>query len=459
MTSRRLLAFVVVTALVAAACSSGGGNKAKRKSATTATTAPSTGGAQPGGGAWPTYHRDPTRTGFEPSGPNPGSLRRVWESPGLDGEVYAEPLLVGNQVFVATEGNTVYALDGATGQVQWQAHLGDPVPRSQLQCGNIDPTGITSTPVADTGRGLLYVVPFMMPPRHELVALDLASGAVRFRRPIDPPGRDPKVEQQRSALALAGDQVLVSYGGLFGDCGDFKGFVIGARADGSGDLTVYDVPAARGAAVWAPPGPVVDGNSVYVATGNSIGGGNPDLSNSVLRLSLPGLQLQDSWTASNRDELSRSDTDLGSTSAVPVGNGLVFVVGKEGVGYLMRANQLGGVGGEVFSGRVCRGFGGTASAPPLLFVPCRTELDAVRIEGSSFSVAWRASGVDGSPIVTGDTVWAIDLNGGQLHAYRTTDGEELASMPVGDVANFGTPTAGNGLVLVAGSRRVIAFGN
>jgi outer membrane protein assembly factor BamB len=458
-TGRRLFASCVVIALVLAACSSGSDTKTKSNAGTTAATAPTTGGAQPGG-AWPTYHRDPLRTGVEPNGPTPGSLRQVWESPGLDGAVYAEPLFVGNQVFVATEHNNVYALDSTTGKVQWQKHLGEPVPQSQLPCGNIDPTGITSTPVADTGRGLLYVVPFTMPPRHDLVALDLASGAQRFRRPVDPQGADPKVEQQRSALAVAGDQVLVAYGGLFGDCGDYHGYLIGAPAGGGGSLTTYQVPAARAAAIWAPPGPVVDNNSVLVASGNSVGvGANPDLSNSVLRLSLPGLQLQDSWTPRNRDQLSQSDQDLGSTSPVPVGGGLVFVVGKEGVGYLMRADALGGVGGEVFSGPVCRGFGGTASAPPLVFVPCRNELVALRIEGSSFSVAWRVSGVDGSPIVTGDTVWAIDLSGGQLHAYRASDGQELANMPVGDVANFGTPAASNGLVVVAGGGRVIAFGN
>ena len=457
MTGRRLFASCVAIALVLAACSSGSDTKKKSSAGTTATTAP--GGGQ-SGGAWPTYHRDALRTGVEPNGPTPGSLRRVWESPEIDGAVYAEPLFVGNQVFIATEHNNVYALDATTGKVQWQKHLGEPVPQSQLPCGNIDPTGITSTPVADTGRGLLYVVPFTMPPRHDLVALDLASGAQRLRRPVDAQGADPKVEQQRSALALAGDQVLVAYGGLFGDCGDYHGYLVGAPAGGGGSLTTYQVPAARAAAIWAPPGPVVDGTSVLVASGNSVGvGANPDLSNSVLRLSLPGLQLQDSWTPRNRDQLSQSDQDLGSTSPVPVGDGLVFVVGKEGVGYLMRANALGGVGGEVFSGQVCRGFGGTASAPPLLFVPCRNELVALRIESSSFSVAWRVPGVDGSPIVTGDTVWAIDLSGGQLHAYRAADGQELASMPVGDVANFGTPAAGNGLVLVAGGGHVTAFGN
>jgi hypothetical protein len=55
-------------------------------------------------------------------------------------------------------------------------------------------------------------------------------------------------------------------------------------------------------------------------------------------------------------------------------------------------------------------------------------------------------------------VWAIDLSAGQLHAYRAADGQELGSMAVGDAANFATPSAGNGLVVVVAQRRVIAFG-
>jgi outer membrane protein assembly factor BamB len=212
--------------------------------------------------------------------------------------------------------------------------------------------------------------------------------------------------------------------------------------------------------VWAPPGPTVDNGAVFIASGNSTRAGEPDLSNSVLRLSVPGLQLASSFTPQNRDELSRSDTDLGSTSPAPVGNGLVFQVGKEGVGYLLRADNLGGTGGQVFSSQVCGGFGGTAWAPPLLFVPCRDGLVAVRIEGSSFAVAWRGPRISaGSPIVTGDTVWVIDLDQGQLHAYRAADGQPLAETPVGKAANFATPSAGNGLVIVAADRRVIALGN
>ena len=117
--ARRVVACLVLVVTIAAACSSSGGGKASPKSTTT--TPSSTSAAQPGAGAWPTYHRDATRTGVEPSGPSPGSLRRVWETQMLDGAIYAEPLFVGSQVFVATEGNTVYAMFSGWGQYAYDA--------------------------------------------------------------------------------------------------------------------------------------------------------------------------------------------------------------------------------------------------------------------------------------------------------------------------------------------------
>src|SRR2546429_218052 len=82
----------------------------------------------------------------------------------------------------------------------------------------------------DARRGVVYAVAFLAPARHELAALDLASGRVRWRRAIDPPGADPKVHQQRGALALANGRVYVSFGGLFGDCGNYHGWVVSASA-------------------------------------------------------------------------------------------------------------------------------------------------------------------------------------------------------------------------------------
>ena len=78
-----------------------------------------------------------------------GSPRRAWTA-GVDGDVYASPLIVDRRVIVATENNTVYALDLESGVTAWSRHLGTPVAAATLPCGNIGPvTGITGTPAAD----------------------------------------------------------------------------------------------------------------------------------------------------------------------------------------------------------------------------------------------------------------------------------------------------------------------
>src|SRR5207244_13576870 len=104
---------------------------------------------------------------------------------------------------VGTEDDAVYALSAGTGRVLWRTHVGEPVPGSSLGCGNIDPTGITGTPAIDPGTGTLYAVAFEQPGRHEFVAIDTATGRVRWRRSADAPGADPLVHQQRGALAIA----------------------------------------------------------------------------------------------------------------------------------------------------------------------------------------------------------------------------------------------------------------
>ena len=53
--------------------------------------------------------------------------------------------------------------------------------------------------------------------------------------PIDPPGLSATVEQQRGALTLSRGMVYVPFGGMAGDCGAYKGAVVGVPADGSGE--------------------------------------------------------------------------------------------------------------------------------------------------------------------------------------------------------------------------------
>jgi outer membrane protein assembly factor BamB len=334
---------------------------------------------------------------------------------------------------------------------------------SDLPCGNIDPSGITGTPVIDTAAGTVWVVAFVRPVQHVLVALDLNSGAVRSRTTVDPKGADPRVEQQRGALTLSAGHVYVPFGGLFGDCGDYHGYVVGVDTHApSAPLLAYEVPSERQAGIWAPPGAALatDG-SLLVATGNGGAATTYDGGNSVVRLS-PDLHQLDSFTPTDSPRLNENDLDLGSTSPLQVGGGLVFQVGKAGVGYLLRADHLGGVGGQAYSAQVCKGvLGATTFSAPLIFVPCEDGLVALRLATGarpSFSEAWRVSTVSAGPaIVAGGALWALDRDTGDLVALDLTSGALRARTHVGRSNDFATPASGGGQLYVGAGGQLIAL--
>ena len=221
---------------------------------------------------WPTYQHDAGRSGLDPDAAPVATLSAGWNTQ-LDGTMYAQPLVVGSLVYAATENNTVYALNVNSGAVVWQQHLSAPARLNQLPCGNIDPYGITGTPVIDTPNGVLYAAALQASPsvHHELYALNLnAGGAVLYHYPIDAPGSDPLAQGQRGALTLANGKVYVPYAGRAGDCGTYKGRVVGVNTgDASGaSLVSYGLPNTSRGGIWAAGSADGSGN-LYVATGNS----------------------------------------------------------------------------------------------------------------------------------------------------------------------------------------------
>src|SRR3989454_12187517 len=265
---------------------------------------------------WTMYHRDNARTGYLPALPDPRQLTRAWNTQ-LDGAVYAEPLLVGGHLIVATEGDTLYSLNAHTGKVEWRTNVGVPVPLGSLPCGNIDPLGITGTPVYDPATGLVFAVAEVSGPAHLLVGIDATSGQVKVRRLVDTDGMDPRAHQQRPALALANGMVYIAYGGLDGDCSDYIGRVVASSTSGQGPLLVYRVPTPREGGIWATPGPSVDASgNLYVSVGNgAITSGQWDHSDSVLKLS-PTLRLIDAFAPTSWGQDNANDADLGSQGPV-----------------------------------------------------------------------------------------------------------------------------------------------
>jgi hypothetical protein len=413
---------------------------------------------------WPTYDRTADRSGISVSSPAPGTVRSSW-TVAVDGAVYAQPLVVGSEVIVATENDTVYALDAATGAVRWSRHLATPVP-SGLPCGNVDPSGITGTPVADMATGRLWLVTFTAQPtyRHTLWELNLVTGQTMAQRPIDVSGSDPRAQQERGALVVLGSRVYVPFGGLYGDCSDYKGRVVGAPLSGSGPLVSFTTANQRQAGIWAPAGESVRDDSLYVATGNGMPYDQVGDSDSVLRLS-PDLTVESLFTPSNFVSLSSGDQDLGSTAPALLPDGLVFQVGKEGVGYVLDGTRLGGTGGELTSASVCEGgFGGDAVDGGTVVFSCYNSLRAVAVTpgqggtGAKLSVRWSVTGLSpGPPIIAGGVVWDVGRKG-TLAGYRLSDGHQVFSAPIALVdTDFPSLSASGSRLFVPAGSKVVSY--
>jgi outer membrane protein assembly factor BamB len=455
---RVLLWMIFVTVLLLASCSTGSTQAVPTAVNTPfATNPPSATRSTKVGADWPTYHRDNTRTGYLPDMPDPRQLTVAWNT-SLDGAVYAEPLVVSGHIIVATENNSLYSLNTNTGHVEWQTHIGDPVPGSALPCGNIDPLGITGTPVYDSASGLVFAVAEVSGPAHLLVGVDARTGEVKVRRSVDVPGMEPAAHQQRAALALSAAMVYIAYGGLFGDCGNYQGTVLAARTDGRGDLLSYQVPTPREGGIWAAAGPTIDADGrLYVSVGNgSEILGEWDHSDSVLRLS-PTLQLEDGFAPKQWRQDNATDADLGSLSPVLLPGNLLFIAGKSGTGYTLHADALGGIGGQLQSQTVCHAYGGAALVGSTAFVPCNEGVQQIQVGADGkFMLGWLAANVPGSPVIGGHTVYTLERSG-QLHALDIKTGHDRTSaVNVGMTARFATPTLFQNYVFIGTLKGVVA---
>jgi outer membrane protein assembly factor BamB len=357
----------------------------------------------------------------------------------LDSHVYAAPIVVNGQVIVATEGNAVYSFtrDGAK---NWSINLGSPTPRSSLPCGNIDPLGITGTPIYDAATKLVFVVASIgSRVRHELVAIDPDTGAPKWRRSVDLPGTDAQAMQQRGGLTILAGRVWVPFGGLAGDCGAYKGRLVGVPT-GNGEPVAYTVPTTREAGIWTPPGPSVLAGHLLVSVGNGQSvGGSYDFSDSVLELDGP--KLVDFFSPTTWASDNAADLDLGSQGPAVVQEKWIFIAGKSGMAYVLRAGRLGGIGGEVSQAKLCKSFGGTAVVGSTVFVPCADGVRAVQIDNAGhLKTLWRAaSSTQGSPVVGGGRVYALDRAARMLRALDATSGRVREQVTVGAVSRFATP--------------------
>ncbi len=301
----------------------------------------------------------------------------------LDGQIYAQPLVLGDQVIAVTERNTLYGLDRTTGAIEWSKNYGPSWPASAIGCGDLVPDiGATATPVYDPATNSLYFTTKVddgtathRHPRWLMHAVDPTSGAERSGWPVTiagSPVNDPSVtfdayyEQQRPGLLLMNGVVYAGFGAHC-DAWPYRGYVVGVSTTAHSITSMWATATGAGtggAGIWQAGGGLVSDGSgrIFFSTGNGIspapGPGKTvqgTLAESVVRLQVGAdnsLSTADFFSPSNAATLDLNDQDIssGAPMALPDGFGtsehphLLVQQGKDGRVFLLDRDNLGGMG-------------------------------------------------------------------------------------------------------------------
>lgn len=343
-----------------------------------------------------TYHYDNLRTGWNHEeheltyktvgSPKFGLLQTV----ALDDQVDTQPLVVPrvhisagshrgrhDVVYIATEGDTIYAIDASSGQVLLSPNLGNPVP-TPLGCGNNGPNvGINGTPVIDRESHTMYVVTYTLEggsPVYRIHALDLGNLTDKMP-PVVVSGShtlanntmyhfDAKYQRQRPALLLSKGKVYAAFGSFCDFAANVsRGWLLGWDADTLTPLAANHLNDTQATApdsfflssIWMSGyGPAADSEgNVYFITGNSDYSGTTydgvtAIQESVVKVSPDLKKVLDLFTPANQANLDQTDEDYGSAGALllPEQGGsiphLIAAAGKDGRMFILNRHHMGG---------------------------------------------------------------------------------------------------------------------
>jgi hypothetical protein len=337
-----------------------------------------------------TYHNDNARTGqntqetyLTPANVNSSQFGKLFTA-AVDGAVFAQPLYLTNVtigggthnvVYIATQHDSVYAIDADTGTLYWQKSLipaGGSTVSSNTDlnfCGDITAeVGITSTPVIDATTGTLYVVAKVKlngAILQYLHALDVSTAAEKFGGPVSiqasVPGTatdgngsmvsfDPRQENQRAGLLLENGHVVISWAAHC-DKAPYHGWVMSYGATTLTQEGVYNTsPNGSANGIWmSGAGPAADASgNIYFATGNGTWS-STDNGDSIVKLGPPSgstLPLLDYFTPYDQASLSAADLDVSAGGVVLLptlsnGKQLLAMLSKAGTIYLIDRTSMG----------------------------------------------------------------------------------------------------------------------
>ncbi len=375
------------------------------------TVVPASASPAPAGPDVTTYHYDNTRQGWNaqetiltPNNVNAQQFGLLGVYP-VDGKVDAAPLYAGaqtvqagavlvteNVVYAATEHDSVYALNPATGAQAWRTSVlgAGETPSDARNCGQVTPEiGITATPVIDRKygpHGAIFVVGLSKDAsggyHDRLHALDLSTGAELPGSPTEIAATylgqgvnsqngenvfDPAQYVERVGLTLANGTIYLGWSSHC-DIAPYTGWVMGYSEQTLRQTTVLNLtPNGSDGSIWMSGyGIAADANNnLFLADANGTldagldANGFPsrgDYGNGILRLSTTGgLAVADYFEPYNTTAESAEDQDLGSGGAMLLPDltdstgrtvQLMVVAGKDSNIYVADRNNLGKFNGN-----------------------------------------------------------------------------------------------------------------
>ena len=426
--------------------------------------------AHPSGGQrlldWPEFGLDPQRSNVSERATaitraNVAHLRHIAVVGGAARNV---------AVVTTTYGRTV-AIDADSGRILWTftpPGYGRVAGSSQIT---------TTSPLVDPSRAFVYAAS----PDGLVHKLALASGteAREGSWPVSVT-RDASHEKLAAALNVVGGDLVAVTGGYFGDAPPYQGHVVLIeRARGRvravfntlcANRTRLITPSncsASDSAIWARAGAVIEpgGARMLIDTGNGPWNGSTNFGDSVLELTLPNLRLRQSYTPRNQAQLNSSDTDLGSSAPVLLGNGRIALAGKDGIIRVLalsrldghppssaaaRSHPLGGEvqrlstpgGGELFTAPAVWRHGGHTT----MFMADGSGTAAFVTRGGNLYRAWLNGNPGTSPVMAGGLVYVYDPAGGGINVYDPRSPRPIAKLG-GSSGHWNSPIVVDGHII------------
>jgi polyvinyl alcohol dehydrogenase (cytochrome) len=214
--------------------------------------------AAPSTASWPVFGHDLSNSrnaGAQgPSAAQAAGLQQAWSFSSSNGDFTGTPVVAGGTLVAGTNLGSIFALNPANGKIRWSRHVAQPI------------NGSAAIDVHAPG-GPTAFVPLAAVGKPQLLALSLATGAVRWRATLSKQAGSDVF----SSPTFWRGRLYIGTSGPGNDDSTARGSVVALdEATGRIRWRTYTVPPRHdGGGVWATPSIDPATGRLYVGTGNA----------------------------------------------------------------------------------------------------------------------------------------------------------------------------------------------